>query len=336
MNQKIAKYIVAAVVLAAILMFAVKVFATQQPDCQEVFTYTKSLDFSDSKVGINYEMSDQRIDVIAQPGYEIIEVALNVANDGFDGFHVYANGPVNDLNPNPGTTINNAQVKVKAVCPSPTATPTPTPEEKKVDWCHCEPNGNCQTLSLPLQALQSAGHVSANGNPLHAGDHEGECVEPSVTPSPTISPTPTPTEEITPTPPQDEEVTPTPTETPRVTPTPTEVPQSTPSEPEQSSSTGTPSCPDLTPTQVKDIWVENPVSNDGKLTIRWGTNPAYGKAHIRYSEVDGEWRYALLNTDNDGTEVIGDLKNGTHYWFQVAYVNGCQPGPYSHSFDPLP
>lgn len=297
MNQKTAKYIVAAVVLAAILMFAVRVFATQSPSCEEVFTYTKSLDFSDSKVGINYELSDQRIDVIAQPGYEIVEVALNVANDGFDGFHVYANGPVNDLNPNPGTTINNAQVKVKAVCPTPTPSPTATPTP-----------------------------------------------QPTVTPTvePTITPSPTPTVEITPTPtvePCDDcnEPTPTPTETPRVTPTPTEVPQSTPSELEQSSSsTATPSCPDLTPTQVKDIWVENPVQNDGKLTIRWGTNPAYGKAHIRYSEVDGEWRYALLNTDNDGSEEIGGLKNGTHYWFQVAFVQNCAVGSYSSSFDPLP
>jgi hypothetical protein len=293
MKNKTAKIVVGAVVAAALLMFVARVFATNQPNCEEVFTYTKSIDYADSKVVINYELSDERIDVTAQAGYQITEVALDVANDGFSGFHVYANGPVNDLNPNPGTTINNAQVKVKAVCPTPTVTPTSAP------------------TATPT-------------------------IAPTVTPVPTVEVTPTPTQEPTVTPTPTQEVTPTPTETPRITPTPTEVPQSTPSEPEQSSGNSTPSCPDLTPVKVNDIWVENPVSNDGKLTIRWGTNPSYGKAHIRYSEVDGEWRYALLNTENDGTEEIGGLKNGTHYWFQVSYVNGCMPGPYSHSFDPLP
>ena len=58
----------------------------------------------------------------------------------------------------------------------------------KVTWCHCEPNGNCQELELPQQALEQAGHSDANGNPLHAGDHAGVCEEvtPSLTPTPTI------------------------------------------------------------------------------------------------------------------------------------------------------
>ncbi len=45
--------------------------------------------------------------------------------------------------------------------------------DKKIDWCHCEPNGNCQTLSLPESGL--AGHVNAPGNNLHANDHSGVC-----------------------------------------------------------------------------------------------------------------------------------------------------------------
>ncbi|KKT98724.1 MAG: Cna B domain protein [Candidatus Collierbacteria bacterium GW2011_GWC2_45_15] len=49
--------------------------------------------------------------------------------------------------------------------------------EGKIDWCHCEPNGNCQTLNLPSSALQNAGHMSADGNPLHAGDNLGVCSE---------------------------------------------------------------------------------------------------------------------------------------------------------------
>lgn len=92
----------------------------------------------------------------------------------------------------------------------------------KITWCHVEPNGNQQTLHLPLAALQNAGHVNANGNPLHAGDHPGECVDPTATPTPTtrveISPSPTEvpvTPSVTVTP----EITITPTDTPVVTPT---------------------------------------------------------------------------------------------------------------------
>lgn len=78
----------------------------------------------------------------------------------------------------------------------------------KIVWCHVEPNGNQQTLELPQQAL--SGHVDAEGNILHAGDHAGACEE--------ISPTPTITEEITPTPPQDEEATPSATVEPTTPP----------------------------------------------------------------------------------------------------------------------
>jgi len=89
----------------------------------------------------------------------------------------------------------------------------------KVVWCHTEPNGNSQTLELPLAALQNAGHVDANGNPLHAGDYAGECeeeeVEPTPTPTPCIRITPT----VTPTPEPEEEITPTVTVAPTVTPT---------------------------------------------------------------------------------------------------------------------
>jgi hypothetical protein len=68
-------------------------------------------------------------------------------------------------------------------------------QPQKIDWCHCEPNGNCQTLSLPQQALENAGHVNAQGNPLHAGDYAGVCRETEPTVTPTLTPNPTlPTE----------------------------------------------------------------------------------------------------------------------------------------------
>lgn len=79
----------------------------------------------------------------------------------------------------------------------------------KILWCHTEPNGNSQTLELPQQALEQAGHVDASGNPLHAGDYAGECiVSPTVSPTPSVEPSSTPTPSATPT------VTPTPTSAP--------------------------------------------------------------------------------------------------------------------------
>lgn len=96
---------------------------------------------------------------------------------------------------------------------------------EKITWCHCEPNGNCQTLELPQQALENAGHVNAQGNPLHAGDHAGACVAPSETPTPSLACSEyqvciTPTEEATPSATPTEEATPsaTPTQGPTATP----------------------------------------------------------------------------------------------------------------------
>lgn len=104
-------------------------------------------------------------------------------------------------------------------------------QEDKVYWCHTEPNGNSQTLHLPLAALQNAGHVNAQGNPLHAGDYAGACIEPSITPSVTPNVTPTPTQDpciytdkgrfaI-----EDDEVVPC---EPSITPEPTKEPSATP------------------------------------------------------------------------------------------------------------
>lgn len=61
-------------------------------------------------------------------------------------------------------------------------------DQEMITWCHCEPNGNCQTLTLPKPALIGGGHVDASGNPLHGGDHLGQCVEPTPTPTPVKPP----------------------------------------------------------------------------------------------------------------------------------------------------
>ncbi|OGH16640.1 MAG: hypothetical protein A3C30_04400 [Candidatus Levybacteria bacterium RIFCSPHIGHO2_02_FULL_40_18] len=93
------------------------VLATSQDQCNQVFTYEKSSDFNDSRVNINFENSDEQIDVSADPGYEITEVWLDVENDNHSGYWLYATGPVNNFNPNPGRDIEKAKVKVKKVCP---------------------------------------------------------------------------------------------------------------------------------------------------------------------------------------------------------------------------
>jgi hypothetical protein len=131
-------------------------------------------------------------------------------------------------------------------------------QEDKVYWCHCEPNGNCQTLHLPMQALEQAGHVDANGNPLHAGDYAGECEEPSVTP--TVTPSVTPGVTVTPT--KEPEVSPTPSVTPDPTVTPTIIQEQTIATDVPKSdgkSDGRSSCPECTQTPKYSPWNGDPV-----------------------------------------------------------------------------
>lgn len=189
--------------------------------------------------------------------------------------------------------------------------------------------------------------VFGHENNYHPCRHD---CKPSSTPTPTVNPceyvevesvqwevTPTPciTQEVTPTP--TEEITPS-TE-PTITPTanPTEQPkQESHDNPVTNNTTGTPSCSDLKPIMVQDIWYSDysVAGGEAQLMLHWGTNPSYGKVNIAFGENINEWRYGLTNTDNDGTEPIYHLKPNQTYWFQVAYRNGCAVGDYSHPVDP--
>ncbi len=141
------------------------------------------------------------------------------------------------------------------------ATPVP-----KVYWCHVEPNGNSQTLHLPLAALENAGHVSASGSPLHAGDHPGQCVV--STPDPTQDPTPDPTQDPTPDPTQD----PTPDPTQDPTPDPTQDPTPDPTQDPTPDPTQDPT-PDPTqdptpdPTEDPGPEVPPPTSNEDPAVL---------------------------------------------------------------------
>lgn len=204
-------------------------------------------------------------------------------------------------------------------------------QEDKIYWCHAEPNGNQQTLHLPLQALQNAGHVSANGNPLHAGDHAGKCVEVTPTPQITITPTVTPSPTIIPCDGCCEEECVTPTPTVEVTPV-SETHNDVVTVASTTNTSG--DCSALEPQPLNDIWYSDDVKGDGKLTLHWGVDTQYSRAHIVYGLTPGDIRYSILNTDNDGVEEIGGLDSHTIYWFSVGSVHECSVGDYTTWRDP--
>lgn len=168
--------------LAVLILFGIwsvsfvgtSVNATEQDECDELFDYTKSSDFNDFRLEIDFENSDQQIDVSAKSGYQITEVALEVPDDGFPGFHIYATGPVNNFNPPGSQDINVTKVKVKKVCATPTPTPTPTPSPTPVDECdqdECEeeesPTPTATPSIEPTPTTPSCGqdeHLNAAGN----------------------------------------------------------------------------------------------------------------------------------------------------------------------------
>lgn len=163
-----------------------------------------------------------------------------------------------------------------------------------------------------------------------------------VIPTP-VPPTPEPTVEPSPSPSPTIEPSPQPTPVPETSPVPTpEPPCGVECQPVLvAKSVPSPNfCKDAVPGEVANIFVDRGEPNDGKLEVRWlNKEPHEGAkhAHILYTDtVPGDWKYALLNTPNDGIEVIGELKNGVHYWFAVMLVNGCQPGAISAAFDPIP
>ena len=103
--------------------------ATDDDDgCGEIVTYEKTSDFDNSRVHIDFHDSDHQIDVTAISGYKIIKVELRVEEDGHDGFYEYANGPMNNFDPNPGDDIDEARVEVEKVCASPSPSASPEPE----------------------------------------------------------------------------------------------------------------------------------------------------------------------------------------------------------------
>lgn len=87
---------------------------------------------------------------------------------------------------------------------------------------------------------------------------------------------------------------------------------------------------------VANIYVDSGTPNDNKVEVQWSLPQNADQVHIMYGEYGKPYEHALLNTANDGNEVIGGLKNGVNYNFKVAGVRGCGVGNYSKEFDPMP
>jgi hypothetical protein len=84
--------------------------------CGDVFNYTKSQDFTDSKVVIDFSSNDKSISVSAKSGYAITKVELDIQNDGHNGYVQVSTGPLTNFDPNPGDKIDSAKVEVTKVC----------------------------------------------------------------------------------------------------------------------------------------------------------------------------------------------------------------------------
>lgn len=132
---------------------------------------------------------------------------------------------------------------------------------------------------------------------------------------------PQPTEEITP------------TATPEATPTATPSGGTPPTF--AGSSTEAPGdCDQPKPGRVVNIDVLS-TGSKGELDVHWSLPTGAELAHIEYGLTQSGTEHSLLNTPNDGNEIIRSLNSGSHYWFRVAGVNGCAVGEYSDWHDPL-
>lgn len=156
--------------------------------CGEEFVYTKTNDFADSRVEIDFETAfgqpRNQIDVLAKSGYSVTKVELDVVGDGYIGFHTYTLSAVTDYNPNPGYTIDAARVTVKAdacvpppvdVCPNLDGAQAVVPEG------HVLQDGQCV---IPVPIVDVCPNLEGNQATIPAGYHDeaGQCVADVVIP----------------------------------------------------------------------------------------------------------------------------------------------------------
>ena len=183
-------------------LFSTSFSVSRADDICGTDTYDFTSDGSNAKVNVDFSTNSQEITVTALNGWTVNNLSLDQTG-GSISFVSFGSGDKANYDPAGIGNIGTARVEMYKVCPSATATATSTPvvtqspspsptEEGKIDWCHTEPNGNSQTLNLPISALTNAGHMAANGSPLHAGDYLGACIIASSTPTATATATSTP------------------------------------------------------------------------------------------------------------------------------------------------
>ena len=196
-----ASLLVAGALLGYQVWSSPKIVEATVDSCSQKFTYEKSSDYSDFRVYINFSNGDQEISVSAQSGYKINKVWLDVKNDGYSGYHLYANGPLSNFNPNPGNQIDWAKTEVEKVCASaspspsasPTASPTASPAQCKHKNAECEINNSEKTCCAGLTCVPF-NDQSGNYKCELAGSSS-----PSPSASPTASPTASPSDDPKPT-----------------------------------------------------------------------------------------------------------------------------------------
>jgi hypothetical protein len=211
----------------------------------------------------------------------------------------------------------------------------------KVYICHVEnpDEGGVNQQTLHIAVAAAIAHLTQ-----HDADYSGECEEPEVTPTPTPTPEPdvdycdtvegTQTEDY---------------DCPKDEPTCEELQNcEEPEEPvypyihvdswSQPEPAKAPAVCSITNIgDVANIVALTGTPNDGKIEVQWSLPENADKVHIVYREYsESGWTHALLNTPNDGNEVIGELKNGVNYAFAVAGVRDCGVGKFSQEYDPMP
>ncbi len=107
--------------LSLLITTAVPVLATQEVEiekCGATFNYTKSSDYNDSRININYQDGDEAVTVTT--GYKIVKVEADVDDDGQANYVDYSSQVQNGVkwNPNPGNDINSLKVTIEKVCTS--------------------------------------------------------------------------------------------------------------------------------------------------------------------------------------------------------------------------
>lgn len=148
-----------------------------EPESKYVYA---SHDSTNSEANFDFKNNDNEVVITIDPSYQVTEVWLDVKDDNYNGYKLYGT-TTGSYNPNPGTKIESAKVKVIKVCPTarPTATPTTRPT--------CSPS-NDPTATPTMSATPTPTATST------------QSADPTVTPCVECQqePTPTPISTVTP------------------------------------------------------------------------------------------------------------------------------------------